>query len=624
MAEQSAPTSAAPADDAAAVVAGAVKVLRAYKMDAIADIAESKLSDTEAATVVVVGEVQRGKSSLVNALVGQRGICPVGVDVTSSATVSVTADPELECAERATLFFPSGPRDCPVAQLPDWVTTGGARVVDPQVEELPTSAAVAIRTSMLAGVTVIDTPGVGGLDAGLTRLASRSAQQACVLVVACDASSPLTAPEIAFVRQAASTVDAVVVAVTKIDKHLRRWREIVADNQRIIAEQLQRPVPVIGVSSLYAAWAVETTDPAERAELDADSGISVLRAAITTRLQVGARAPHLDAVRTCVEGLRTVRGTVAAELDALEVRAAGLPDLTAQRDRLSELQDQSRQWEQYLARDLTLLRQSAVDDLEQRLDAVRDKWTHYINTHGMAVLRSSAQKFTADMQADLQVAMAETLAGFLQRLHDSVIESRFADDPAVWEELCARIVDSMQDKKIETHQVGNKRHGLLDPTLLTMGVVGSSTLGGLLGLSALMGVGLIVGTAWVGVNLSFRAIRAGKTNLLSWLRETIGATKSATGRLLDAAVAQARPEIVIRYRDYLRTNIDTLQKTIAEVQQNAAADEATRTKTHSRLTTNLGIVDKRLAAATALLAASEPPSRPAAATAGADMGGAVR
>ncbi|MDY7000099.1 MAG: hypothetical protein SW019_26225, partial [Actinomycetota bacterium] len=145
------------------------------------------------------------------------------------------------------------------------------------------------------------------------------------------------------------------------------------------------------------------------------------------------------------------------------------------------------------------------------------------------------------------------------------------------------------------------------------------------GLSALMGVGLIVGTAWVGVNLSFRAIRAGKTNLLTWLRETIGATKAATGRLLDAAVAQARPEIIIRYRDYLRTSIDTLQKTITEVQQTAAADEATRTKTHSRLSTNLGIVDKRLAAATAVLAATAPPPQPPAATTdAADVGGGVR
>ncbi|UOG23800.1 hypothetical protein MTX80_23050 (plasmid) [Gordonia amicalis] len=221
--------------------------------------------------------------------------------------------------------------------------------------------------------------------------------------------------------------------------------------------------------------------------------------------------------------------------------------------------------------------------------------------NGMEVLRRREQKFTADMQADLQMAMAETLSGFLQQLHDTVIAPRFADDPSVWTEVSNRIVESMQDKKIETHQVASKTQGLLDPTLLTMGVVGSSTLGGILGLSALLGVGVVVGTVWVGVNLGFRAIRAGKTNLLSWLRETLAATKSATGRLLDSAVAQARPEIVIRYRDHLRASIDHLQTTITQVQESAAADAAAREKNVARLTTNLSIVDKRITAAETLL-----------------------
>ena len=63
-----------------------------------------------ARTVVVAGEVQRGKSSLVNALVGYRDLCPVGVDVTSSVAVSVTTTGDLPAAHAAELFFPSGPR----------------------------------------------------------------------------------------------------------------------------------------------------------------------------------------------------------------------------------------------------------------------------------------------------------------------------------------------------------------------------------------------------------------------------------------------------------------------------------------------------------------------------------
>ncbi|MFW0783661.1 dynamin family protein [Gordonia sp. CPCC 206044] len=594
---------AASAKVAAQVVDGSVKVLRAYQMDALADVAVQKLSgDRQTRTVVVVGEVQRGKSSLVNALIGRRDLCPVGVDVTSSVSVSVTADAELDHDGTAELFFPSGARPAPLAELADWVTTGGAKVRDPQIEELPTAAAVAVREARMTDVTLVDTPGVGGLDVGLARLAAQSAQQACVLVLVCDASSPLTAPEMEFVRESSATVDSVVVVVTKTDKNLRRWREIVAENERILADHLQRPIRVMGVSSLLAVMGAESTDPNERERLETESGIAALRAEIVRRLDGSAALPHIDAIRTCMEGLRVVRARVARELDAVEAGTEALPDLTAEMERLTEFQSQARQWEQYLSRDLTLLRQSAVDDLERRLDEVRDKWTTYVNTHGMQVLRRSAQKFTADMQSDLQLAMAETLSGFLQRLHDEVIQPRFSEDPSVWEELSAQIVASMQDKKIETHQVGSKRHGLLDPTLLTMGVVGSSTLGGLLGLSALMGVGVAVGTVWVGINLGFRAIRAGKANLLGWLRETIAATKAATGRLLDSAVAQSRPEIIIRYREYLRVNIEQLQQTINEVQKSAAADAATRDKSRQRLTTNLDIVDKRIASAEKLLA----------------------
>ncbi|MFV3116695.1 dynamin family protein [Gordonia amicalis] len=587
--------------DAAAVVADAVKVLRAYKKNAVADLAEAKLHRDPQRIVVVAGEVQRGKSSLVNALVGRRDLCPVGVDVTSSVAVSVTTSDSLEAGQTAELFFATEPRPIPVDELADWVTTDGRMVCDRTVEQLPTSAAIGVRESRLPDVTLIDTPGVGGLDPGLAQLASESTQQACVLVLVCDASAPITAPEMEFVREASATVDALVLAVTKTDKHLGRWRQIIEENARLISHHLGREVPVIGVSSLLAVIAADTTDPQLQHRLEVDSGITALREAITTRLEATAAAPHVDAVRTCIEALRVVRGGIADELAALQAGERALPDLTAERDRLTELQAQSRQWEQYLARDLTLLRQGAVDDLERRLDEIRDKWTAYINKNGMEVLRRREQKFTANMQADLQMAMAETLSGFLQQLHDTVIAPRFADDPSVWTEVSNRIVESMQDKKIETHQVASKTQGLLDPTLLTMGVVGSSTLGGILGLSALLGVGVVVGTVWVGVNLGFRAIRAGKTNLLSWLRETLAATKSATGRLLDSAVAQARPEIVIRYRDHLRASIDHLQTTITQVQESAAADAAAREKNVARLTTNLSIVDKRITAAETLL-----------------------
>jgi hypothetical protein len=224
-----------------------------------------------------------------------------------------------------------------------------------------------------------------------------------------------------------------------------------------------------------------------------------------------------------------------------------------------------------------------------------------INKNGMEVLRRSPQKFTADMHSDLQLAMAGALAGFLQLLHDDIVAPRFSSD-VIWSQVCDQILSELSDRRIETHQVGSKRQGLFDPSMLTMGVMGSSMIGGIIGLSTVIGVGAAVGTVWVGVNVGFRAMRSGKSNLLTWLRETIGTTKVATTRLLDQAMAQARPEIVLRYRESLRTSIAELQQQITTIKDTADADTAARTKTLTRLSNNAAIIDKKITEANALLA----------------------
>ena len=137
---------------------------------------------------------------------------------------------------------------------------------------------------------MVDTPGVGGLDVGLAKLATQSAQQACVLVLVCDASSPLTAPEMEFAKSAGASVDALIVAVTKTDKNLRRWKAIVEDNRRLLREHLHREVPVIGVSSLRAVIATELADDRLRAHLEEASGIAELRAREKTDIGTATRA----------------------------------------------------------------------------------------------------------------------------------------------------------------------------------------------------------------------------------------------------------------------------------------------------------------------------------------------
>ncbi|MBT0568561.1 dynamin family protein [Williamsia sp. CHRR-6] len=600
---KSAADSAAPVADAAVneanaqarkVLAGGAAVLRAYKLDHIADLAERKASsERQLRSVVVVGEVKRGKSSLINALVGHRDLSPTGVDVATTIPIAVcpSTDPPLDGT--AELMFPDHSSRVPLGTLADWVTVDGKHVRDLHLESLPTRASIPIAHSELGDVTLIDTPGVGGLDPTMAALANSSAQQACVVVIVCDATTPLTAPEMDFIRSAGASVDGLIVVVTKTDKNIRSWKAIVEDNRRLLRTHLDREVTVLGVSSLRAVIAAEMPPGAERRHSEQASGITLLRSEIRRRLDLADQLPALDALRTSREGLARVKKQVDREYETVEGSGSTLPDLTRQLADLERLKEESREWEQYLARDLAQLRQKAMDDADHRLEEIRDRWTTRIHKNGMEVLRRSPQKFTADMQVELQQALMSTMSGFLEQLYHQIVRPRF-DDPAIWDLICSQIVASLYGQKVEGPQVQSKRHGILDPTLLSMGVMGSSMIGGLIGLSSALGVGAVVGTVWVSVNLGFRAMRTGKTNLLNWLRETIGITKTATARLLEMAISQARPDIVVRYRDFLRVNIEALQKEITVAKEAANADAAKREKNLKRLTTNREVINKRI------------------------------
>ncbi|KZF03384.1 MAG: dynamin family protein [Rhodococcus sp. (in: high G+C Gram-positive bacteria)] len=593
----------APATDRAAALLETIttKILRPFQFDAVADLAARRAAQDLARTVVVVGEVKRGKSFLVNALVGFRDASPVGVDVTTSTTLSFTDTDAGAPGGGAELIYPDRTESIPHADLEDWVSCEGARVRDARAVELPTRAVVTVPGNLMGTTTVIDTPGVGGLDPSYAALAADSAARACVVVIVCDASTPLTAPEMEFISGAGAGVEALIVAVTKTDKNVRRWRPIVEQNTALLREHLGREIPVLGVSSLRAVVAAEMPPGAERDAAEHRSGITALRALIETKLAVAGELPAASGLRTAIGGLRNLADDLAVQIAAIDDVARVVPDLTAQLDELQELKDHSQQWEQYLQRDLTLIRQNATAELDRRLDAIREKWTSRINKNGMEVLRKNPQHFTAEMERDFQSAMAESITVFLEQLYTTIVQPRF-DSDVVWEEIYEQVVSTLSGRTLDTHSVAGKRHGLLDPSMLTMGVMGSSMLGGIVGLSTVVGVGAVVGIAWVGFNLGFRAMRAGKTNLLTWMRETTAATKTATARTFESTIALARPEIVIRYREHLKTSISQLQSQIKDAEESARSDTAVRKKKRDRLENNLKVVKGNITRAEALIA----------------------
>ncbi len=581
-------------------VTRAAEIARRYGKTVAADRALATLTAKfRAGTVVVIGEVKRGKSSLVNALIGYRNLLPVDVLTCTSAPIRVHIQGGDEVPEYPQVALVRGTERQTVHpnDLYQWVTQAGTQASGNLEAELPSAAEITLRCDSLAGITLVDTPGVGGLDQQAVKSALLEARNAGVLLMVCDASSPITAPEMDILREAKETVGGVIVAVTKTDKNIRRWKSIIADNRRLINDHLGLDLPVIGVSSLRGSDAGEIPDPTRRAEIERRSGITELREAIFGQLKQPANIGERAALRSMKTTLNSIVKGVKQDIKILEGSTDTMAQLEAERNNLEKLREESSEFEQRFQRDLAVARNEVTDTLDKNLDEIKQSWQDQINRQQFRVLRSKPQVFTSQIETELKALMEQTMADMVAAIAKTA-NALFTDQPETIDEILATAVASLAPANISSHSVEKKTKDLFDPTLVSMGALGAGIL------SFVIPVAPVAGAVWVGVNLGFRAMRNGKQHLIMWLRETTATTRMATARMLDTVITSARTELMLRYRADLRTKIKELQTRIDEARKIAQTSETERRERITRSQRNAAIIDGTIAELDAHLARS--------------------
>ena len=574
-------------------VTRAAEIARRYGKTVAADRALATLTAKfRAGTVVVIGEVKRGKSSLVNALIGYRNLLPVDVLTCTSAPIRVHIQGGDEAPEYPQVALVRGTERQNVHpnDLYQWVTQAGTQASGNLEAELPSAAEITLRCDSLAGITLVDTPGVGGLDQQAVKSALLEARNAGVLLMVCDASSPITAPEMDILREAKETVGGVIVAVTKTDKNIRRWKSIIADNRRLINDHLGLDLPVIGVSSLRGSDAGEIPDPTRRAEIERRSGITELREAIFGQLKQPANIGERAALTSIVKGVKQYIALLEGSNDTMA-------ELEAERSKLEKLREESSEFEQRFQRDLAVARNEVTDTLDKNLDDIKQSWQDQINRQQFRVLRSKPQVFTSQIETELKALMEQTMADMVAAIAKTA-NALFTDQPETIDEILATAVTSLAPANISSHSVEKKTKDLFDPTLVSMGAIGSGML------TPILPIAPLAGAVWVGINLGFRAMRNGKQHLIMWLRETTATTRMATARMLDTVITSARTELMLRYRADLRTKIKELQTRIEEARKIAQTSETERRERITRSQRNAAIIDGTIAELDAHLARS--------------------
>lgn len=577
-------------------VTRAADIARRYGQDSAADRAVQMLNVTfRAGTVVVVGEVKRGKSSLVNALIAQPDLLPVDVLTCTSAPIRVAVSHDGPVVPQVTLVRGTEREMILATELARWVTVDGVGSLQGntnagmnEAQDPPSSAEISVRYPEMDGITVVDTPGVGGLDKRAVTAALQEARHAGVLLMVCDASTPITAPEMDILRQAHDSVGGVIVAVTKTDKNTRRWRAIVEDNKRLISSHMGIDVPVVGVSSLRALDAARCIDPARRAELERRSGIAQLRSQLRAQLRQPAAMGQRAALQSITTTLTGIAKTVRDDIRLLAESSTAVEQLEAEKATLERLREESSEFEQRFQRDLAVARTRVTEGLDKALEKVRHEWTQQINADSLRVLRSKPQVFTSQIETELAVVMEDTVGAMVEEISE-LASALFPDRQELIAEIMGTTVASLTPAEVSGHEVEKKTKDIIDPSVLMMGMIGSGAL------AAIIPVAPLAGAVWVGVNLGYRAMRNGKQHLITWLRETTASVRTATTRMLDTLITTARTDVMLRYRADLRTKIKELHGRIDQAREAARESEGERQERSARLTRNVQIIEATIA-----------------------------
>jgi Dynamin family len=166
--------------------------------------------DEQRLRVLVAGEAKRGKSTLVNALLG-RAVLPAGVIPLTALATTVRYGRQ----ERVTAVFRDGRSEgYPLAALDDLVTERG----NPGNRRGLASVTVAVEAPILArGAELVDTPGTGSVYAHNTAAAETALETMDAAVFVLSADPPVSASERELMARVAGLSVAMFVVLNKAD-----------------------------------------------------------------------------------------------------------------------------------------------------------------------------------------------------------------------------------------------------------------------------------------------------------------------------------------------------------------------------------------------------------------------
>lgn len=373
--------------------------------------------------VLVVGEAKRGKSTVLNALLG-RTVLPTGVvPLTAVATTVRHGSPE----GVEVVFADGSAQNEALAALPLFVTERE----NPHNVRRVTAVTVSLDAPLLVGgVEFVDTPGTGSVFEHNTVEATASLTRMDVALFVFSVDPPVTAAERDWLRQVRRDAVRVICVLNKVD-YLAETEvvEAAAFTRDILAAELGHDAPLWPVSARRALAAAE--DGAGVGDPQWDAFLDALRHYLATHARDDL-------------GVSIARRGAAIARSCEEEAAASLAALALDDQQLAERLGQFRAHIDLVSRD--------------RLDAVAivDASVERLITDN-AAQADELFRTVGPTLADEVASRAEMLEGPLRQIEEQLIEGagdRIRETVEQWrstrtEELAAAVV--AMDRQLREH-----------------------------------------------------------------------------------------------------------------------------------------------------------------------------
>ncbi len=385
--------------DLAAVIAAAASIdgVNASALDPL-----RHKFDQHAFHLVVAGEFKRGKSTLINALLGA-DLLPTGV----VPLTSVVTQLRHEDAAAVHVRFESGePCSVPIETLADYVTERG----NPENAKRVSEVVVGFPAQWLkGGLRLVDTPGVGSVHGHNSDVTHRYLPMADAVIFVISADQPLSRNELDFLERVKGYAGKVFCLLNKIDYlSAEERRESLAFTRDVLHKTIGADVPLFAVSARQALRSrIEGDD-----KLWADSGMAAFDQTLREFLL------H-EGGRVWLESMRRQVSRLLAETHlslALEQRSLTSPweamekSLQAFAGKKAELQQARADLDALLDADgRKLLRQHVEPDLASFKATLRQTTLAKLETWCEAGQSLGAAGFEAGLEQQL---VAEVRSGF--------------------------------------------------------------------------------------------------------------------------------------------------------------------------------------------------------------------